>query len=122
MKDYETFIPTSTAEEICRFVLEAEGDAGLSFRDFGRIVRDAERRLDDLAVEGSDSGVSPDGFCGADTAAFSPPVSKCRGWPDCAHRELFRPLSLKCGSVNADGLSLCKVMSRKMYKYLRRED
>lgn len=121
MKDYETLIPTSTAEEIRRLVLEAAGDAGLSFRDFGRIVRDAERRLDDLAVEGSNSGVSPDGSCGADAAAFSPPVSKCRGWPDCAHCELFRPLSLKCGSVNANGLSPCEVMSRKMHKYLRRE-
>ena len=121
MKDYETLIPTSTAEEIRCLVLEAAGDAGLSFRDFGRIVRDAERRLDDLAVEGSGSGVSPDGFCGADTAAFSPPVSKCKGWPDCAHCELFRPLSMKCGSVNADGLSPCEVMSLKMYKYVRRE-
>lgn len=121
MKDYEALIPTSTAEEIRRLVLEAAGDAGLSFRDFARIVRDAERRLDDLAVEGSDSGVSSDGSCGADTAAFSPPVSKCKGWPDCAHCALFRPLSMKCGSVNADGLSPCEVMNLKMYKYVRRE-
>lgn len=121
MTEYDALIPISTDEEIRRLVLEAAGDAGLSFRDFARIVRDAERRLDDLAVERSDSGASPDGSCGLDAPAFSPPVSKCKGWPDCAHCELFRPISLKCGSINAGGLSPCEVMSYKMYKYLRRE-
>lgn len=76
MTEYDALIPTSTDEGIRRLVLEAAGDAGLSFRDFARIVRDAERRLDDLAVERSDSGASPDGSCGLDAPAFSPPVSK----------------------------------------------
>lgn len=98
MKDYETFIPTAI---------------------FAEIVRAAERRLSDL----EDGQVLPSG----DHPAVSVRVKsfltrKEKGWPDCLHCELWRPISQQCGSVNESGLSPCDVMSRKMYKYLRRED
>lgn len=124
MKDYEALIPTATAEDVRWLVMEAAGDAELRFSQFAEIVRAAERRLSDL----EDGQVLPSGDHPAvsDSAdsvrAKSFLTRKEKGWPDCLHCELWRPISRQCGSVNENGLSPCEVMSRKMYKYLRRED
>ena len=124
MKDYAALIPTATAEDVRWLVMEAAGDAELRFSQFAEIVRAAERRLSDL----EDGQVLPSG----DHPAVSDSAHSVRtgsdltrkkgGWPDCQYCELFRPLSMQCGAVNENGLSPCEVMSRKMYKYLRRED
>jgi hypothetical protein len=103
--------------------MEAAGDAELRFSQFAEIVRAAERRLSDLE-DGQvlPSGDHPAASDSAGSVRAASDIKKRKGWPDCLHCELWRPISQQCGSVNENGLSPCEVMSRKMYKYLRRED
>lgn len=48
-------------------------------------------------------------------------MKKQKGWPDCVKCELYT-FTGECSEMDESGLSPCEVMSRKMYKYLRRED
>ena len=123
MKDYEALIPTATAEDVRWLVMEAAGDAELRFSQFAEIVRAAERRLSNL----EDGQVLPSGDHPAvsDSAgsvrAKSFLTRKEKGWPDCVKCELHT-FTGECSVKDKSGLSPCEVMSRKMYKYLRRED
>lgn len=124
MKDYEALIPTATAEDVRWLVWEAADNQEVGFSDFRRIVKAAERRLADLeSVKNVSSGDHPAVSDSAGSVRTGSDLTRKKGgWPDCQHCELFRPLSMQCGAVNENGLSPCEVMSRKMYKYLRRED
>lgn len=122
MKDYATLIPTAAAEDVRWLVMEAAGDAELRFSQFAEIVRAAERRLSDL----EDGQVLPSGdhpavSDSANSVRAASDIKKRKGWPDCVKCELYT-FTGECSVKDKSGLSPCEVMSRKMYKYLRRED
>lgn len=122
MKDYAALIPTATAEDVRWLVWEAADKREIGFSEFRRIVKTAERRLDQLeSMENGDSGIRPAGF-GSDRPVRPASRVKMKGWPECFRCDLWRPLSQECGGINAQGKAPCKVMSRKAYEYLRRDD
>lgn len=122
MKDYAALIPTAIAEDVCWLVWEAANKREIGFSEFCRIVKVAERRLDQLeSMENGDSGIHPAGS-GGDRPVRPASRVKMKGWPECFRCDLWRHLSQQCGAINKDGLSPCEVMSRKMYKYLRKEE
>lgn len=122
MKDYAALIPTATAEDVCWLVWEAVNKREIGFADFRRIVKTAERRLSDL----EDGQVLPSGdhpavSDSAGSVRATSDIKKRKGWPDCVKCELYT-FTGECSVKDKSGLSPCEVMSRKMYKYLRRED
>lgn len=122
MKDYAALIPTATAEDVRWLVWEAADKREIGFADFRRIVKTAERRLDQLeSMENGDSGIRSAGSGGDRPVRPESPVKE-KGWPDCFRCDLWRPLSQECGGVNPQGKTPCGVMSRKAYKYTRRDD
>lgn len=122
MKDYLGLISRATANDARLLVMEASDIPEISSSQFAEIANIARRRLKELeSMENGDSGLHPAGS-GGDCAVRSESPVKEKGWPECFRCDLWRPLSQQCGSINKDGLSPCGVMSRKMYKYLRRED
>lgn len=122
MKDYAALIPTATAEDVRWLVWEAADKREIGFADFRRIVKAAERRLDQLeSMENGNSRLCPAGF-GSDRPVRPASRVKMKGWPECFRCDLWRPLSQECGGVNPQGKTPCEVMSRKAYKYMRRDD
>ena len=122
MKDYAALIPTATAEDVRWLVMEAAGDAELRFSQFAEIVRAAERRLSDLEDDQVlPSGDHPAVSDSADSVRAKSDMKKRKGWPDCVKCELYT-FTGECSVKDKSGLSPCEVMSRKMYKYLRREN
>lgn len=122
MKDYAALIPTATAEDICWMVWESADKREIGFADFRRIVKTAERRLDQLeSMENGDSGIRSAGS-GGDRPVRPTSRVKMKGWPECFRCDLWRPLSQECSGINPQGKTPCEVMSRKAYKYLRRDD
>lgn len=122
MKDYEALIPTATMEDILMMVWEAANKREIGFADFRRIVKTAERRLDQLeSMENGDSGIRSAGSSG-DRPVRPASRMKMKGWPECFRCDLWRPLSQECGGVNPQGKTPREVMSRKAYKYQRRDD
>lgn len=122
MKDYAALIPTATAEDVRWLVWEAADVPEISSARFAEIANIARRRLKELeSMENGDSGIRSSG---SHSDRFVRPVSrvKQKGWPECFRCDLWRPLSQECGGVNPQGKTPCKVMSRKAYKYLRRDD
>lgn len=121
MKDYETLIPTATAESVRWLVWEAADNQEVGFSDFRRIVKAAERRLADLErVKNVSSGDHPAVSDSARSVRAASDIKKRKGWPDCVKCELYT-FTGECSVKDKSGLSPCEVMSRKMYKYLRRE-
>lgn len=122
MKDYAELIPTATAEDVRWLVMEAAGDAELRFSQFAEIVRAAERRLG-VHEDGQvlPSGDHPAVSDSANSVRAASDMKKRKGWPDCVKCELYT-FTGECSEMDESGLSPCEAMSRKMYKYLRRED
>ena len=122
MKDYAALIHTATAEDVRWLVWEAANKREIGFSEFRRIVKSAERRLDQLeSMENGDSGIRSAGS-GSDRPVRPASRVKMKGWPECFRCDLWRPLSQECGGVNPQGKTPCEVMSRKAYKYMRRDD
>lgn len=122
MKDYAALIPTATAEDVRWLVWEAADKREIGFSEFRRIVKVAERRLDEIErLEGSNSRLHPAGDSGDHLVRAEGHV-KQKGWPECFLCGLWRPLSQECSGINPQGKTPCEVMSLKDYKYLRRED
>lgn len=122
MKDYAALIHTATAEDVRWLVWEAANKREIGFADFRRIVKVAERRLDEIErLEGSNPRLCPAGS-GGDHSVRPESRVKMKGWPECFRCDLWRPLSQECSGINPQGKTPCEVMSRKAYKYLRRED
>lgn len=122
MKDYAALIPTATAEDICWLVWEAADKREIGFSEFRRIVKVAERRLDEIErLEGSNPRIRSAGF-GSDRPVRPTSRVKMKGWPECFRCDLWRPLSQECGAINRRGRMPCEFMSREAYKYLRRDD
>lgn len=122
MKDYVALIPTATAEDVCWLVWEAANKREIGFADFRRIVKVAERRLDEIErLEGSDPRIRSAGS-GSDRPVRAESRVKMKGWPECFRCDLWRPLSQECSGINLQGKTPCEVMSRKAYKYMRRDD
>ena len=49
-------------------------------------------------------------------------MNKEKGWPrDCLACELYGGHGQPCKGQNAEGKCPCEVMSRKLYKYLKKE-
>lgn len=122
MKDYAALIPTATAEDVRWLVWEAADKREIGFADFRRIVKVAERRLDQLeSMENGGSGIRSAGS-GGDHPVRPASRMKMKGWPECFRCDLWRPLSQECNAVNPQGKTPCEIMSRKAYKYQRRDD
>ena len=122
MKDYAALIPTATAEDVRWLVWEAADKREIGFSEFRRIVKAAERRLDEIErLEGSNPRLCPAGS-GGDRPVRPASRMKMKGWPECFRCDLWRPLSQECSGINPQGKTPCEVMSRKAYKYQRRDD
>lgn len=122
MKDYEALIPETTVEDVIWMVWEAANKREIGFSEFRRIVKAAERRLDEIErLEGSNPRICSAGF-GSDRPVRPASRVKMKGWPECFRCDLWRPLSQECSGINPQGKTPCEAMSLKAYKYLRRED
>ena len=47
-------------------------------------------------------------------------MNKQKGWPQCEKCDQWK--ENKCRAVNEEGLSLCEVMSRKVFNYLVKQE
>ena len=122
MKDYAALIHTATAEDVRWLVWEAADKREIGFSEFRRIVKAAERRLDEFeSVEDGNPRIHPVGS-GGDRPVRPASRVKMKGWPECFRCDLWRPLSQECSGINLQGKTPCEVMSRKAYKYQRRDD
>lgn len=122
MKDYAALIPTATMEDVLWLVWEAADKREIGFSEFRRIVKSAERRLDQLeSMENGDSGIRSSGSHSDRPVRPASPVKKLRGWPKCERCELYT-FEEECSETDQYGKHPCEVMSRKAYKYQRRDD
>ena len=122
MKDYAALIPTATAEDVRWLVWEAADKREIGFSEFRRIVKAAERRLDEIErLENGNSRIRSAGS-GSDRPVRPASRVKMKGWPECFRCDLWRPLSQECSGINPQGKTPCEVMSRKAYKYMGRDD
>lgn len=120
MKDYAALIPTATAEDVRWLVWEAADKREIGFSEFRRIVKAAERRLDQLeSMENGDSGIRSAGS-GGDRPVRPASRVKMKGWPECFLCGLWRPLSQECSGVDSQGEKPCEVMPRESYKRITR--
>lgn len=123
MKDYAALIPTAMAEDVRWLVWEAADDREISSARFAEIANIARKRLKELeSVESSDPRIHPAGTGGDRPVCPTSPVKKLRGWPKCERCDLWLPLFQACNGVNSQGKAPCEVMSRKAYKYQKRDD